>query len=113
MGLSLDYPASTPPNPIHLCMCGHWALVEKRVENGHIYEMIVSVKVNQLTVLGANVLVGLSLLLLPFPLQWISKPVLYGLFLYIALTSLDGNQLFSRVSLLLKEQTSYPPTHYI
>lgn len=70
-------------------------------------------KETRLTALGASVLVGLSLLLLPFPLQWIPKPVLYGLFLYIALTSLDGNQLFSRVALLLKEQTSYPPTHYI
>lgn len=104
---------------------------------------IVNVWETRLTSLGASVLVGLSLLLLPFPLQWIPKPVLYGLFLYIALTSLDGNQLFSRVALLLKEQvgawprevgetrhmtvpvhtylvtatcllqTSYPPTHYI
>lgn len=65
---------------------------------------IVNVKETRLTALGASVLVGLSLLLLPFPLQWIPKPVLYGLFLYIALTSLDGNQLFSRVALLLKEQ---------
>lgn len=65
---------------------------------------IVSVKETRLTSLVANFLVGLSLLLLPFPLQWIPKPVLYGLFLYIALTSIDGNQLFERVALLLKEQ---------
>lgn len=63
-----------------------------------------SVKETRLTSLVANVLVGLSLLLLPFPLQWIPKPVLFGLFLYIALTSIDGNQLFERVALLLKEQ---------
>uniref|UniRef100_A0A452I615 Solute carrier family 4 member 11 n=1 Tax=Gopherus agassizii TaxID=38772 RepID=A0A452I615_9SAUR len=69
--------------------------------------------VTRLTTLVANFLVGLSLFLLPFPLQWIPKPVLYGLFLYIALTSIDGNQLFERVALLLKEQTAYPPTHYI
>ncbi|KAH0615739.1 hypothetical protein JD844_026134 [Phrynosoma platyrhinos] len=74
---------------------------------------IVSVKETRLTTLVANFLVGLSLLLLPFPLQLIPKPVLYGLFLYIALTSIDGNQLFERVALLLKEQTAYPPTHYI
>lgn len=61
-------------------------------------------KETRLTSLVANFLVGLSLLLLPFPLQWIPKPVLYGLFLYIALTSIDGNQLFERVALLLKEQ---------
>ncbi|ROK15833.1 Sodium bicarbonate transporter-like protein 11 [Anabarilius grahami] len=45
--------------------------------------------------------------------RWIPKPVLYGLFLYIALTSIDGNQMCDRMALLLKEQTSYPPTHYI
>lgn len=69
-----------------------------------IASRIVSVKETRLTSLMANFLVGLSLLLLPFPLQWIPKPVLYGLFLYIALTSIDGNQLFERVALLLKEQ---------
>jgi sodium borate transporter 11 len=100
---------------------------------------IVNVKETRLTSLGASILVGLSLLLLPLPLQWIPKPVLYGLFLYIALTSMDDNQLFARVALLLMEQvgswpregwwdgetwpllicdlchpqTSYPPTHYI
>ncbi|KAM5246511.1 solute carrier family 4 member 11 [Ctenodactylus gundi] len=102
--------AAYPHSPLHVRAL---ALVEERVENGHIYETIVNVKETRLTSLGASVLVGLSLLLLPFPLQWIPRPVLYGLFLYIALTSLDGNQLFCRVALLLKEQTSYPPTHYI
>ncbi|XP_004840773.1 sodium bicarbonate transporter-like protein 11 isoform X1 [Heterocephalus glaber] len=102
--------AAYPHSPLHVRAL---ALVEERVENGHIYETIVNVKETRLTSLGASMLVGLSLLLLPFPLQWIPKPVLYGLFLYIALTSLDGNQLFSRVALLLKEQTSYPPTHYV
>ncbi|XP_033617104.1 sodium bicarbonate transporter-like protein 11 isoform X1 [Fukomys damarensis] len=102
--------AAYPHSPLHVRAL---ALVEERVENGHIYETIVNVKETRLTSLGASVLVGLSLLLLPFPLQRIPKPVLYGLFLYIALTSLDGNQLFSRVALLLKEQTSYPPTHYV
>uniref|UniRef100_A0A8D2Q9C0 Solute carrier family 4 member 11 n=1 Tax=Varanus komodoensis TaxID=61221 RepID=A0A8D2Q9C0_VARKO len=102
--------AAFPHSPMHVRAL---AYVEERVENGHIYETIVSVKETRLTTLAANFLVGLSLLLLPFPLQLIPKPVLYGLFLYIALTSIDGNQLFERVALLLKEQTAYPPTHYI
>ncbi|KAM9286571.1 solute carrier family 4 member 11 [Cariama cristata] len=102
--------AAFPHSPMHVRAL---AYVEERVENGHIYETIVSVKETRLTSLVANFLVGLSILLLPFPLQWIPKPVLYGLFLYIALTSIDGNQLFERVALLLKEQTAYPPTHYI
>ncbi|XP_076968662.1 solute carrier family 4 member 11 isoform X5 [Tamandua tetradactyla] len=102
--------AAYPHSPLHVRAL---AFVEERVENGHIYDTIVSVKETRLTSLGASILVGLSLLLLPFPLQWISKPVLYGLFLYIALTSIDGSQLFERVALLLKEQTAYPPTHYL
>ncbi|XP_063165670.1 solute carrier family 4 member 11 isoform X2 [Candoia aspera] len=102
--------AAFPHSPMHVRAL---AYVEERVENGHIYETIVSVKETRLTTLVANSLVGLSLLLLPFPLRLIPKPVLYGLFLYIALTSIDGNQLFERVALLLKEQTAYPPTHYI
>ncbi|KAM3867406.1 solute carrier family 4 member 11-like [Diretmus argenteus] len=89
------------------------AKVEQHVENGHLYTTIVSVKETRLTSLVANILIGLSVFMLPVPLQWIPKPVLYGLFLYIAATSLDGNQMVDRMALLLKEQTSYPPTHYI
>ncbi|XP_062281462.1 solute carrier family 4 member 11-like [Scomber scombrus] len=89
------------------------AKVEQHVENGHLYSTIVSVKETRLTSLVANILIGLSAFMLPIPLQWIPKPVLYGLFLYIAATSLDGNQMVDRMALLLKEQTSYPPTHYI
>uniref|UniRef100_A0A8C6WEZ5 Solute carrier family 4 member 11 n=1 Tax=Neogobius melanostomus TaxID=47308 RepID=A0A8C6WEZ5_9GOBI len=89
------------------------AKVEQRVENGHLYTTIVSVKETRLTALAANILIGVSAFMLPIPLQWIPKPVLYGLFLYIAATSLDGNQMVDRMALLLKEQTAYPPTHYI
>ncbi|XP_053735107.1 solute carrier family 4 member 11-like isoform X2 [Synchiropus splendidus] len=89
------------------------AKTEQHVENGHLYTTIVSVKETRLTSLAANILIGLSAYMLPIPLQWIPKPVLYGLFLYIAATSLDGNQMVDRMALLLKEQTSYPPTHYI
>ncbi|XP_036085478.1 sodium bicarbonate transporter-like protein 11 isoform X3 [Rousettus aegyptiacus] len=114
MGLSLfGMPwihAAYPHSPLHVRALAH---VEERVENGHIYETIVNVKETRLTTLGASILVGFSLLLLPVPLQWIPKPVLYGLFLYIALTSIDANQLFERLALLFKDQASYPPTHYI
>ncbi|XP_073505449.1 solute carrier family 4 member 11 isoform X6 [Phyllobates terribilis] len=102
--------AAFPHSPMHVRAL---AFVEERVEHGHIYETIVCVKETRLTSLVANLLVGLSIFLLPLPLQWIPQPVLYGLFLYIALTSIDGSQLFERVALLLKEQTAYPPTHYI
>ncbi|XP_046731667.1 sodium bicarbonate transporter-like protein 11 isoform X6 [Silurus meridionalis] len=102
--------AAFPHSTLHVRQL---AIVEERVEGGHLYETIVSVKETRVTSLLANILIGVSLFLLPVPLQWIPKPVLYGLFLYIALTSIDGNQMCDRMALLLKEQTSYPPTHYI
>ncbi|XP_074516940.1 solute carrier family 4 member 11 isoform X1 [Sebastes fasciatus] len=102
--------AAFPHSTLHVRQL---AFVEQRVEGGHLYETIVQVKETRLTSLTANIFIGMSVLLLPLPLQWIPKPVLYGLFLYIALTSIDGNQMCDRMALLLKEQTSYPPTHYI
>ncbi|XP_041928358.1 sodium bicarbonate transporter-like protein 11 isoform X4 [Alosa alosa] len=102
--------AAFPHSTLHVRQL---AFVEERVEGGHLYETIVSVKETRVTSLAANILIGVSVFLLPVPLQWIPKPVLYGLFLYIALTSIDGNQMCDRMALLLKEQTSYPPTHYI
>ncbi|XP_037097485.1 sodium bicarbonate transporter-like protein 11 isoform X2 [Syngnathus acus] len=102
--------AAFPHSTLHVRQL---AFVEQRVEGGHLYETIVQVKETRVTSLAANVFIGASVFLLPLPLQWIPKPVLFGLFLYIALTSIDGNQMCDRMALLLKEQTSYPPTHYI
>ncbi|XP_048458005.1 sodium bicarbonate transporter-like protein 11 [Rhincodon typus] len=99
-----------PHSPLHVRAL---AYVEQRVENGHLHEMIVRVRETRVSALVAHILVGISLLMLPIPLQWIPKPVLYGLFLYVSATSIDGCQFFERLALLFKEQTSYPPTHYI
>ncbi|XP_032806254.1 solute carrier family 4 member 11 isoform X1 [Petromyzon marinus] len=103
--------AAFPHSPLHVRAL---ATVEERVEDGHVDETIVCVRETRVPVLLAHMLLGLSLFfLLPLPLQWIPRPVLDGIFLYIALTSLDGNQLFQRLALLFTEQTAYPPTHYV
>ena len=47
------------------------------------------------------------------PLNFIPIPVLDGLFLYLAVTAVSGNQLFERITLMFMEQTAYPPNHYI
>ena len=47
------------------------------------------------------------------PMNFIPLPVLDGLFLYLAVTAVSGNQLFERITLLFMEQTAYPPNHYI
>ncbi|KAG7271016.1 hypothetical protein CRUP_038467, partial [Coryphaenoides rupestris] len=101
--------AAFPHSTLHVRQL---AFVEQRVEGGHLYETIVQVKETRLTSLVANIFIGMSVLLLPVPLQWIPKPVLYGLFLYIALTSIDGNQMCDRMALLLKEQVPQRKVHY-
>jgi len=63
--------------------------------------------------LVSNILIGVSVKLIPRPLNYIPKPVLDGLFLYLAVTAVSGNQLFERITLLFMEQTAYPPNHYI
>lgn len=62
------------------------------------------VRETRLTGIFSHALMGLSLLLLPYPLAYIPKPVLNGLFLYMAITALNGNQMFERILLLFTEQ---------
>ncbi|XP_060581235.1 solute carrier family 4 member 11-like [Ruditapes philippinarum] len=101
--------AALPHSPLHVRAL---ADVEERVDQGHIYSIIVRVRETRLTSIFSNVMIGLSLLILPV-LSYIPTPVLYGLFLYIAVTALTGNQLFERIMLLITEQSAYPPNHYI
>jgi sodium borate transporter 11 len=68
------------------------------------------VRETRLTGIISHVLIGLSLLLLPYPMSYIPRPVLDGLFLYIAITALFGNQMFDRIMLLFTEQVSI---HYV
>lgn len=100
-----------PHSPLHLRAL---ADVEERVAQGHVHEVIMNVRETRLASLVAHILILLSaFLLLPFPLQWIPTSVLHGLFLYMAFTSLAGNEMVERLLLLITEQQAYPPTHYI
>ncbi|XP_053399229.1 solute carrier family 4 member 11-like isoform X2 [Mercenaria mercenaria] len=101
--------AALPHSPLHVRAL---ADVEERVDQGHIYSIIVKVRETRLTAIFSHILIGLSLLILPV-LSYIPTPVLYGLFLYIAVTALTGNQMFERIMLLITEQSAYPPNHYI
>lgn len=68
-----------------------------------LYSSIVKVRETRLTTLISSVFIGMSLLMRHI-LKEIPMPVLDGLFLYLALTSLDGNQFFERVTLFFTEQ---------
>ncbi|CAF0774686.1 unnamed protein product [Adineta ricciae] len=98
-----------PLSPLHVKAL---ADTEERVEQGHIQSVIVKVRETRLTVLLSHIFIGLSLFMRDI-LKQIPMPVLDGLFLYLALTSLDGNQFFERVTLFFTEQAAYPPNHYI
>jgi hypothetical protein len=52
------------------------------------------------------------LLLLPL-LRIIPMAVLYGLFLYMGVVSMSGNQFFDRLKLWFTDSSLYPTTHYI
>ena len=89
------------------------ATVEEAVApNGDTRERVIHVRENRLTGLSIHLLIGLSLFLLPL-LKTIPMAVLYGLFLFMGVVSMTGNQFFERLSLWLKDPTLYPVTHYI
>lgn len=73
---------------------------------------ILHVRENRVTGFSIHVLIGLSLLLLPL-LHYIPLAVLYGLFLYMGIVSMKGNQFFERIGLWLTDPTLYPSTHYV
>jgi sodium borate transporter 11 len=78
-------------------------LIDKKNEFANF--SIVKVRETRLTVLISHILIGMSLFMRDI-LKQIPMPVLDGLFLYLALTSLDGNQFFERVTLFFTEQVN-------
>ncbi len=80
--------------------------------NGETHERIIHTRENRMTGLTIHLLIGLSLLLLPW-LKEIPMAVLYGLFLFMGVVSMSGNQFFERLSLWLRDPDLYPVTHYI
>ena len=89
------------------------ATVDEVVDaGGGTREQIVHVRENRLTSLAIHLLIGASLLLLPY-LSVVPMAVLYGLFLFMGVVSISGNQFFERLSLWLKDPDLYPVTHYI
>ena len=75
-------------------------------------EHIISVTENRLTPLVVHLLIGGSLLFLGL-LREIPMSVVFGLFLFMGIASLRGNQFADRLKLWITDPTLYPPTHYI
>ncbi len=88
------------------------ATVEEKVEaSGERREEIIHVRETRLTGLAISLLMGCSLLLLPF-LKLIPLAALYGLFLYMGVVSLGGNQFIERLIRWITDPALYPKTHY-
>ncbi len=80
--------------------------------SGQARERVIHVRENRVTALAIHLLIGVSLLLLLL-LRQIPMAVLYGLFLYMGVVSMKGNQFFERLSLWVMDTALYPTTHYL
>ncbi len=82
------------------------------VPGGDTSERIIHVQENRVTGLAIHILIALSLLILPL-LNLVPLAVLYGVFLYMGIVSLAGNQFFERLTLWLTDPGLYPRAHYL
>ena len=79
---------------------------------GDTHSQIIHVRETRLTGLLIHLLIACSLFLLPI-LRTVPEAVLYGLFLYMGVVSIAGNQFFERIMLWGMDPALYPRTHYI
>jgi len=100
-----------PHSPLHVRQLAERETVF--LPNGAVVERIVRVHETRLSALIAHILIGISVLMVPTPLQEIPVPVLYGVFLYLAVTALPGSQLWQRILLLITERRQYPPHNFV
>uniref|UniRef100_A0A8C8VR09 Anion exchange protein n=1 Tax=Pelusios castaneus TaxID=367368 RepID=A0A8C8VR09_9SAUR len=77
-------------------------------EKAHVLE----VREQRLSGLLVSILVGLSILMEPV-LKLIPLAVLFGIFLYMGVTSLNGIQLYDRILLMLKPPKYHPDEPYV
>lgn len=99
-----------PHSPLHARAL---ADIEKRIEGRHINEEIVYVRETRTSHFFSHILIGVSIFLIKSVLIYIPTPVLDGLFLHLAITSLYGNSFFERILLFITEQRAYPPSHFV
>lgn len=79
---------------------------------GETRERIKEVRENRISALLVHLLIGASLLLLPL-INLIPNAVLFGLFFYMGIATLGGNDFFDRIRLWVTDPKLYPKMHYI
>lgn len=85
--------------------------VEVKEEGGTRREVIVAVRENRVSGLVIHVLIGASLFFLGY-VDYIPMAVLFGLFLFMGISSLIGNQFYERMTLWVMDPNLYPKNHY-
>lgn len=75
-------------------------------------ERIESVRENRVSALGIHVLIACSILILPL-IKLIPMAVLFGLFLFMGVATLAGNQFSHRFTLWVTDPKLYPANHYV
>ena len=84
---------------------------EVATSRGASREQIIHVRENRVTGIVIHLLIGLSLLALPL-LEYVPMAALYGIFLYMGVTSLRGVQFMERLTLWITDSAMYPVNHY-
>jgi len=110
--LCLPFPvAATVRSLTHLISLTNYEMVE--IEGGGMRKVPVKVVEQRVTNLCIHVLIGLSLVLAGI-LQYVPKPVLLGVFLFMGVSSLNGNELFERIGLwFIWEESKFPQYPYV
>jgi len=111
LGLPLAV-ASTVPSVTHLMSLTTYT-IEKLPEGRGERKVPVVVCEQRMTNLMIHVLLALSLLFAPV-LKYVPKAVLFGVFLYMGIASLNGNELFERLLLCcIWDPKAYPGFAYV
>jgi hypothetical protein len=75
-------------------------------------ERILVVQENRVSPLLIHVLIAASIFMLPL-IKAIPMEVLFGLFLFMGFSTLNGTDFFERVRLWATDRNLYPQTHYV
>jgi sodium borate transporter 11 len=78
-----------PHSPLH---ARHLADIEYRVDQGQVTEHVLFVRETRVTAVLSHILIAFSLYLIPSPIDHIPIPVLDGLFLFCAFSTLTGKK---------------------
>lgn len=103
--------AAIPHSPFHARILADIEVIYH--PSGVVEERIVRVRETRVTNLVASILIGLSVFMVPTPLQEIPVPVLYGVFIYLSVTALPNFQFFERLKLIFTQRNLFPPSSYI